>query len=151
MDAILIVDVQKAFDVPRDLIEKIEERARAFPRRVFTKFVNRPESLFHRKLKRTSCLPGDPGGDLAIVPGPKDMVLEKAGYGLTSDQIDQLKTAGIGKALICGVDTDACVLGVVFTLFDAGIDCEVDRDLCWSSTGLHDTALKIVREQFGTG
>jgi hypothetical protein len=53
--------------------------------------------------------------------------------------------------LVCGVDTDACVLGVVFTLFDADVDCEIDPTLCWSSTGLHDTALKIFREQFGTG
>jgi nicotinamidase-related amidase len=151
MDAIIIVDVQKAFEVPPDLLAKIAERSRAFPRRIFTKFVNHPDSLFHRKLKRTACLPGDPGGELAIQPRPGDLVLEKSGYGLKAREIAQLKAAGIRRALICGVDTDACVLGVVFTLFDEGIDCEVDRELCWSSTGLHDAALKIVREQFGTG
>ncbi|MEO6569342.1 MAG: hypothetical protein ABIO94_11320 [Opitutaceae bacterium] len=48
------------------------------------------------------------------------------------------------------MDSDACVLGVVFSLFDAGVDCEVDPELCWSSTGLHDVAMKIIREQFGT-
>ena len=83
--------------------------------------------------------------------GGGDIVLDKRGYGLTAEQIEQLRAAGINKALVCGVDTDACVLGVVFTLFDAGIDCEVESQLCWSSTGLHHEALTIVREQFGTG
>lgn len=151
MDAIIIVDLQKAFPVPPDLVQKIEKRSREFPQRVFTKFLNEPDSLFCRKLKRTSCLPGTAERELLIEPGDGDIVLDKRGYGLTAEQIEQLRAAGINKTLVCGVDTDACVLGVVFTLFDAGIDCEVESRLCWSSTGLHDEALTIVREQFGTG
>ena len=151
MDAIIIVDLQKAFPVPPDLVRKIDERSRDFRLRVFTKFLNEPDSLFCRKLQRDSCLPGTAERELLIEPGPGDLVLDKRGYGLTADQIAQLRSAGIKKALICGVDTDACVLGVVFSLFDAGVDCEVDPALCWSSTGLHHEALTIVREQFGTG
>ena len=151
MDAIIIVDMQKAFPVPREVIERIESRSQDFPLRVFTKFLNDPNSLFHRKLKRSSCLPGSPERELLLETTADDIVLDKTGYGFTAQQIDRLREAGIQKALVCGVDTDACVLGVVFTLFDAGIDCEVDPDLCWSSTGLQDAALTIVREQFGTG
>jgi nicotinamidase-related amidase len=151
MDAIIIVDMQKAFPVPLPVVQKIEERARDFRLRVFTKFLNKPDSLFCRKLQRTSCLPDSPERELLFETRPGDIVMDKTGYGLTAEQIERLRRAGIRKALVCGVDTDACVLGVVFTLFDAGIDCEVDPELCWSSTGLHDTALTIVREQFGTG
>jgi nicotinamidase-related amidase len=151
MDAIIIVDLQKAFPVPPDVVRRIAERSRELPRRVFTKFLNEPDSLFCRKLRRSSCLPGTAERELLIEPSPGDIVLDKTGYGLTADQIEQLRNAGIRKALVCGVDTDACVLGVVFTLFDAGIDCEVDPALCWSSTGLQHEALTIVREQFGTG
>jgi nicotinamidase-related amidase len=151
MDAIIIVDLQKAFPVPQDVIRKIEQRSRDFPLRVFTKFLNEPDSLFCRKLQRTSCLPGTAERELLIEPRPGDLVLDKTGYGFTAEQIEQLRNAGVEKALVCGVDTDACVLGVVFTLFDAGIDCEVDPGLCWSSTGLQHEALTIVREQFGTG
>lgn len=151
MDAVIIVDLQKAFPVPQKVVQRIEHCARDFPLRVFTKFLNEPDSLFCRKLKRSSCLPGTAERELLIEPSPGDLVLDKTGYGLTAEQIERLRSAGIQKALICGVDTDACVLGVVFTLFDAGIDCEVDPKLCWSSTGLHDEALTIVREQFGTG
>ncbi len=151
MDAIIIVDLQKAFPIPQTLIEKIEARSREFPLRIFTQFINEPDSLFRTKLKRTSCAPGLPETELILPTSANDLVLEKRGYGLTTAQIERLKQAGVRKALVCGVDTDACVIGVVFSLFDAGIDCEVERDLCWSSTGLHEPALKIMREQFGTG
>ena len=151
MDAIIIVDLQKAFPVPQPVIEKIEKRSRDFALRVFTKFLNDPNSLFCRKLKYDSCFPGAPERELSLTPGPRDVVFDKSGYGLTAVHIEQLKKMGVRKALVCGVDTDACVLGVVFSLFDAGIDCEVDPDLCWSSTGLQGAALTILREQFGTG
>lgn len=151
MDAIIIVDLQKDLSIPPALVEKIETRSREFPLRVFTKFINQPGSLFSTKLGRSACLPESPGSELVMTTGAKDLVLEKTGYGLGPSQIARLHEAGVRKALVCGVDTDACVLGVVFSLFDAGIDCEVDRELCWSSAGLHEAALKIVQEQFGTG
>lgn len=151
MDAIIIVDLQKDLAVPPELVQRIEARSREFPLRVFTKFLNMPGSLFRTKLGRTSCQPGSPGAELTLPTRAHDIVVEKHGYGLGPMQIAQIRDAGIRRALVCGVDTDACVLGVVFSLFDAGIDCEVDRELCWSSTGLHEAALKIVNEQFGTG
>lgn len=151
MDAIIIVDVQKDFPIPRELLDRIERRSHEFPRRIFTKFINHPASLFRLKLGRTSCLPGTPGVELALPTSADDLIVEKTGYGLGCEQIERIAQAGVRRALVCGVDTDACVLGVVFSLFDAGIDCEVDRTLCWSSTGLHEAALKIVQEQFGTG
>jgi nicotinamidase-related amidase len=76
------------------------------------------------------------------------MVIRKAGYGLKARDLRRLKNAGVTRAIVCGVDTDACVLGVMFSLFDAGIVCHVKEDLCWSSTGLHEAGLKIIREQF---
>lgn len=151
MDAIIIVDLQKDFPIPAELVQRIEARSREFPLRVFTQFINRPDSLFHTKLGRTSCMRGSPGTELVLPTTERDIVVEKHGYGLGPLQVAAIREAGIRKALVCGVDTDACVLGVVFSLFDAGVDCEVDRELCWSSTGLHEAALKIVQEQFGTG
>ncbi len=132
-------------------VEPSSERFSSIPTTLFTKFLNDPNSLFCRKLKFGSCLPGAPERELSLSPRPGDIIFDKSGYGLTAAHIEQLKKIGIRKALVCGVDTDACVLGVVFSLFDAGIDCEVDPDLCWSSTGLQGAALTILREQFGTG
>jgi nicotinamidase-related amidase len=76
------------------------------------------------------------------------MIIRKMGYGLKAADIRRLKSAGVKRAIVCGVDTDACVLGIMFSLFDAGIVCHAKEDLCWSSTGLHTEALKIIRKQF---
>ncbi|PTY05486.1 hypothetical protein DB347_13990 [Opitutaceae bacterium EW11] len=149
MHAFVIVDVQAEFPVPREIVERIRERSAAFPLRVFTQFVNPPGSLFRRKFNRTLCSPGSPGTRLLIEPGPDDLRFEKSGYGLSPQQIQELKAHSVTEATVCGIDTDACVLGVMFSLWDQGIDCHPQPDLCWSSTGLHDAAVKIAKAQFG--
>ncbi len=150
MDAIVIVDLQRAFHPPPDLVERIRERSATFPLRVFTRFVNPPGSIIRRKLNRNSCAPGTPELDFFIQPGPGDLVLEKFGYGLDPLAVRRLRESGLRRVLVCGGDTDACVLGVLFSLFDGGIDCSVDPSLCYSAVGLHEAALKIIAEQFGT-
>lgn len=149
MRALFIVDVQAAFPAPKRLIEKIRAYSRRFECRVFTRFVNPEGSLFRKKLGQTCCLPGTRDVTLAIEPSSGDLVLDKvACYGLKPSQIAKMKKRGLTHATICGLDTDACVLGVLFSLFDAGIDCAVKPDLCWSSTGLHKEAMKIIAKQF---
>lgn len=147
-DALVIVDVQQAFTMPKKIVKGIRRHARKFPLRVFTQFVNPPGSLFREKLDQRSCAPGSADLRLLIEPGPGDLVFRKAGYGLKPAAIRRLKAAGVKKVEVCGVDTDACVLGVMYSLFDAGISCHAKEDLCWSSTGLHKQAMKIIREQF---
>lgn len=149
MHALLIVDLQAEFDVPPELIKKIVARGKAFPLRIFTQFVNPAGTLFREKLDRRGCAPGDPGVRLLIEPKQDDIVLEKTGYGLGSEQIEQLRARGVTEVTVAGVDTDACVLGVMFSLWDHQIDCHIDPDLCWSSAGLHDSAVQIAFQQFG--
>lgn len=150
MHAFLIVDVQVGFDVPPELIAKIVARGTQFPLRIFTKFVNPPGTLFHLKMERHSCVPGDPEAELAIQPEDGDIVLDKIGYGLRTEQIEQLRARGVTEVTVAGVDTDACVLGVMFSLWDHQIDCHIEPDLCWSSAGLHEPAVQIAHQQFGT-
>lgn len=144
----MIVDVQAAFDVPPRLVQRIRQYAGRFQCRIFTRFVNRPGSLFRRKLKQRCCAPGSEDVELLISPREDDLVLEKTGYGLKPTDLKKLHQRGIKRLTVCGLDTDACVLGVMFSLFDAGFDCWVKKDLCWSSTGLHQEGLRIIEEQF---
>jgi nicotinamidase-related amidase len=148
--ALMIVDVQEAFDIPPAVADRIRKYSRRFKRRVFTQFVNPPGSLFRKKLKQHSCEPGSDDLRLLIQPLPGDMVIQKAGYGIREKDIRRLKAAGIKRVTVCGIDTDACVMGVMFSLFDHGIVPRVKENLCWSSTGLQREALKILREQFPT-
>jgi nicotinamidase-related amidase len=146
--AVMIVDVQRAFEPPPSFVEKLHRYALRFPCRVYTQFINPQGSMFRRVLKQKSCYPGTPDTDLLLVPEPGDLVFKKAAYGLSPGQIRQLRARGIKRVTVCGLDTDACVLGVLFSLFDAEIECHLKEDLCWSSSGLHGSAMKIVRAQF---
>ncbi|MDX2187305.1 MAG: isochorismatase family cysteine hydrolase [Opitutaceae bacterium] len=145
---LVIVDIQKAFEPPPEFLGRLERYAKRFELRVFTRYVNPPGSLFRRLLKQTSCLPGTPDTELMLTPQKGDFVLEKRSYGLSEAAIARLKRRGVKKAIVCGLDTDACVLAVMFSLFDAGIDVRLKQDLCWSSSGLQDPALEIIKAQF---
>jgi len=146
--ALLIVDVQRAFDPPAAFVAKLRRYAKRFPCRIFTRFINPADSMFRRVLKQKCCAPGTPDNVLLVTPASEDLVFEKKTYGLPAAAIRALKRRGIRQVTVCGVDTDACVLGVMFSLFDSGIECHLKEAMCWSSSGLHHAALKIIREQF---
>lgn len=147
--ALIIVDVQREFPIPSRLVKRIEAFSQAFACRVFTRFINPPGSFIRRKLKMTCCAPGSKGTELLITPQPGDLVFDKEVYGLNKTQLQRLKRRGINRAIVCGLETDACVLGVMFSLFDAKVDARIEPALCWSSTGLHMKALQIIAMQFG--
>jgi nicotinamidase-related amidase len=147
-DTVIIVDVQRAFPVPPPLVERIRRYALRFEHRVFTRFVNPPGSLFRRRLKQKCCRPGSEDTELLIAPQAGELVIDKAGYGLSPAAIAKLRRLGVKGVTVCGIDTDACVLGVIFSLFDAGIPTRVSARHCWSSTGLHRAGLRIIDMQF---
>ncbi|HEX2855377.1 MAG TPA: isochorismatase family protein, partial [Opitutaceae bacterium] len=105
--AVMIVDVQRAFEPPPAFVDKVRRYARRFHCRVFTKFLNPPGSLFRKILKQKSCAPGSPDRDLLILPEPDDLVFDKASYGLRPSHVRQLKARGINRLTVCGLDTDA--------------------------------------------
>jgi nicotinamidase-related amidase len=148
MEPLIIVDLQKAFPVPPKLVAGIRRYARRFERRIFTRFENPANSVFRKLLKQRCCAPGTRDTALLIEPTNGDLVITKRGYGLEPRDIRRIKALGAERVTVCGIDTDACVLAVMFSLFDAGIDCRVKPDLCWSSSGLHQPALKIIKAQF---
>jgi len=146
--ALMIVDVQAAFEPPAAFVAKLRCYSRRFPCRVFTCYTNPAGSLFRKVLKRKCCAPGSPDTRLLITPDPEDIVLTKTTYGLSPAQLRRLHRRKIRQITVCGLDTDACVLGVMFSLFDAGIICHLKEEMCWSSSGLHRPAVAIAKEQF---
>jgi nicotinamidase-related amidase len=148
MEPLIIVDLQRAFPPPAKFVARVRRYAKRFPRRIFTRFVNPRGSLFRTKLKQRCCAPGTGDTELLIEPEEGDIVLTKRGYGLSPGAIRRIRALGAKRVTVCGIDTDACVLGVMFSLFDAGIECRAKPDMCWSSSGLHREAMKIIEEQF---
>lgn len=147
-EALIIVDLQRAFTVPPKLVAAIEEHGKRYKRRVFTRFENPRGSIFRKLLQMDSCPPGSTDTVLYIQPQKGDVVITKRGYGLSASQVKRLKRLGIKRAAVCGIDTDACVLAVMFSLFDGGIDCRAIPDLCFSTSGLQGEAIKIIEHQF---
>lgn len=148
MEVLIIVDLQKASAPPKAFVERVRQYSRRCRRRIFTRFVNSKGSLFRTKLKQRCCAPGTSDLELLITPGKNDLVLSKQGYGLSLAAIRKIRAIRVKRVTVCGVDTDACVLGVMFSLFDAGIECHVKKELCWSSSGLQREAMAIIEEQF---
>lgn len=146
--ALMIVDVQQAFEPPPAFIKKLHRYSRRFPCRVFTRYINPAGSMFRRLLKQKCCAPGSADTKLLIAPDPDDIVIDKTTYGLKPADLQRLHRRKIRQITVCGLDTDACVLGVMFSLFDAGIVCHLKEKMCWSSSGLHRPAVAIIREQF---
>lgn len=145
---LIIVDLQKAFSVPPRLVRGIRRYARRFDRRIITRFENPARSPFRRLLGQKCCAPGTGDAALFIEPMNGDLLITKRGYGFSPRDLRRIKRLGVKRATVCGVDTDACVLAVMFSLFDAGIECRAKPDLCWSSSGLHQEAMKIIKTQF---
>ncbi|HVJ80549.1 MAG TPA: hypothetical protein VNC50_05720, partial [Planctomycetia bacterium] len=98
----MIVDLQHAFKPPAEIVARIRDRSARAPLRVFTRFINPPNSLLRRKLDRQSCSPGTPESELVIAPQPGDLVLEKFGYGLDPLAVRRLREAGLRHVLVCG-------------------------------------------------
>lgn len=147
--SLLIVDVQAAFYIPPETLANIERYSATFERRIYTRFVNPAHSLFRTKLGRDSCKPGSPDMRLLLKPRPGDLVLNKRGYCLSEAQIRRLRAKGISKVIVCGMDTEACVLGVMYSLFDGRIDCRLaPKQYCHSTAGLDREARRITEEQF---
>jgi nicotinamidase-related amidase len=148
-DAILIVDLQAGFKPPTSLVKQIEKYSLTFRRRIFTKFINPPGSMFRQQLDYHALAPGTAETQLLIRPTISDLVFKKASYGLRAHHVIKLKSLNLREIVVCGVDTDACVLAALFSIFDAGIRARVKPEFCWSSGGLHRMALKVIRRQFG--
>lgn len=144
---LIIVDLQHDFRVSESLTRRIQAAAGRYRVRVFTRFFNPKGSSFRTQLDY------DRGPRKAervrwrIVPGRRDIILDKPRYGLSEAQLRRLKACRCDEFVVCGVDTDACVLAVLFSLFDAGIRARVEPSLCEGK--LTRQALAIMTRQFG--
>lgn len=81
------------------------------------------------------------------------LVVDKRSYGpfLGTDLEDTLHQLGVRDVLVCGIDTDICVLATAVDLFDRGFRPLVISDLSMSHAGpeLHDAALRILPRFIG--
>ena len=63
-----------------------------------------------------------------------DLIHVKHGYAPTSATIAHLKSLNPERVLVCGIQTDTCVLAAGFALFDAGLTPTLIADLTVGSS-----------------
>jgi nicotinamidase-related amidase len=149
--ALVVVDVQQFFlyDAPDELPQKIADhiQSNSYDTIAFTVFKNTPDSNFVRSLNWSKC---DRDEDARLPDEFKpyiatDNVFERATFsGFSGTGLDEyLRDRHIKEITICGVDTDACVLGTAFSAFDNGYLINVDFNLTYSGGGLEREARAI--------
>lgn len=151
--ALVVVDVQKFFlyDAPDDLPKNIaaEISKSNYDAVAFAVFRNNPNSNFVKSLKWSKCgseedakLPG------AFEPHSTavNLFVRATFSGFESTELDTyLRNNKIEKIVLCGVDTDACVLATAFSAFDRGYIVDVNFDLTYSGADLESEAQVIIK------
>ncbi len=124
-EALLVVDVQASFSVPRGIVEEIK----ALSRRLYTvATVERHDESVTPFETQLGWKPA--ADDAALVPG--DRVFIKHGYLPPAALIAHLKSLQVQRVFVCGVQADTCCLAAGFMLFDAGLHPTL---LKWLSVG----------------
>lgn len=159
--ALLIIDVQNYFinkntqHLPSNIKRFISENH--FPVIVFSQFINSPDSQFVKQLNFTGCM-RPPYSDIVDELKPwvkKNNVFTKNTFSIFSNPDFEkfLKKNKIEELVICGLDTDYCILADCFNAFDKGYKVSVVADCCGSFTSGdvgHQSAVEIIRKNLGT-
>lgn len=159
---LIIVDLQRGFVTPqtRHAVPAIRSLGRAWPASapvVMSRFHNRPggsfESLLHwfklRDEPDTLLVP-----ELDEVAGrDATMVVDKQGYTAFTDEVRKLAADHeVSDVVVCGLDTDTCVLKTAVDVFEAGLRPWLAHDCCASNGGRreHDRGVHLARRFIGT-
>ncbi len=154
IDTIIVVDVQKGFltnSAAKELPQKIKDflDANSFTHKIFTRFINPGPSGPYEQILDWSRLSG--GEEIEIAEELEDyptLTIDKNAYTPFMENTlgDFLNDNNIRQALVCGIDTDACVLQTAIGLFERNIHPIVLSDLCVNHVDqkYHDAALLIL-------
>ena len=157
---LLIVDVQNGFvtedtqHVVPAIINLAQEWSRAGGYTVYSRYFNYPGSSSER-LVNWHRLYGPPETDIANDLAPyaeRSTTLSKNTYSACTEDLWKLaQQHGWSDIVVCGIDTDLCVLTTVFDAFDGGLTPWVITD-CSASTGgqvAHEAGLIVMGRGIG--
>jgi len=112
--ALLIVDVQPSFPVPAEILHGIRKLTAILPS-VAT--VERHDESVTPFAGQLGWKPGQ--AEQSLVTATRIFV--KHGYLPPPSAIEYLRGLQLDRVLVCGTQTDTCVLAAGFALFDAGL------------------------------
>lgn len=124
---LLIVDVQSTFSPPEWLVDRTRAFSARLPAIATIELHNEQATPFHRQLGWHPA-----AQDHCLVEA--DQVFVKHGYGPTAQLIEHIKGMAVDRVLVCGLQTETCVLAAGFALFDAGLSPTLVTDLTVGSS-----------------
>jgi nicotinamidase-related amidase len=124
---LLIIDVQPSFAPPDWLVDGINALLGRMPSVATVERHDESITPFARQLGWQPA----PDDDSLIAA---DHVFIKHGYAPTPETISHLKSLAPERVLVCGIQTDTCVLAAGFALFDAGLQPTLISDLTLGSS-----------------
>ncbi|MDE1194661.1 MAG: cysteine hydrolase family protein [Pseudomonas sp.] len=124
---LLIVDVQSTFSPPEWLVDGVRAFSAGIPTIALIELHNEQVTPFQQQLGWHPA-----AEDESLVEA--DKVFVKHGYGPTAEVIEYIKALGVERVLVCGIQTETCVLAAGFALFDAGLNPTLVTDLTVGSS-----------------
>ncbi|WP_439862687.1 isochorismatase family protein [Pseudomonas antarctica] len=124
---LLIIDVQPCFNPPAWLVDGINALLGRLPSVATVERHDERITPFARQLGWQPA----PDDDSLI---EADRIFIKHGYAPTPETIEYLKSLSPERVLVCGIQTDTCVLAAGFALFDAGLQPTLISDLTLGSS-----------------
>ncbi|HYQ51263.1 MAG TPA: isochorismatase family protein [Pseudomonas sp.] len=124
---LLIVDVQSTFSPPEWLVDGIRALSATIPTIASIELHDEQVTPFDKQLGWHPAV-----HDESLVEA--DRVFVKHGYGQTAETIEHLRQLGAERVLVCGLQTETCVLAAGFALFDAGLMPTLITDLTVGSS-----------------
>lgn len=157
-NALLVIDVQNFFmsDAPDDLPDKISRHIEGnnYGHILFTTFQNTDDSPFANLLKWSKCRSDEDAALPAALEhyAASDNVFVRNTYSAFKHPAlhGYLQERGVTRLVLCGIDTDACVLATAYEAFDLGYHVKVEFDLSISSADLQEEAKTIIRRNISS-
>tara|TARA_Y100000310_G_C20552418_1_gene748774 strand:- start:551 stop:1063 length:513 start_codon:yes stop_codon:yes gene_type:complete len=150
---LIIIDVQKGFineftkEVPERIKDHLAENQYDFV--VFTKFINKPDSKFVKRLNWKGCMKPE---ETEIVDELKEFInkenlFEKDTYSAfkSKELMMFIQANEVSQIFLCGLNTDACIIASAFDGFDLGLDIYIIKELTntfWGPNEYNELVLK---------
>ncbi|UII73389.1 cysteine hydrolase family protein [Pseudomonas sp. HN11] len=124
---LLIIDVQPSFNPPMWLVDGISALLGRMPSVATVERHDESITPFTRQLGWQPA-----PHDQSLIAA--DRIFIKHGYAPTPETVAYLKSLAPHRVLVCGIQTDTCVLAAGFALFDAGLQPTLISDLTLGSS-----------------
>lgn len=124
---LLVIDIQPSFAPPDWLVSGVRALLGWLPSVATVERHDESRTPFQRQLGW--CPAPD---DESLVAA--DRIFIKHGYAPTTETLDHLRALKPERVLVCGIQTETCVLAAGFALFDAGLQPTLITDLTVGSS-----------------